>query len=220
VTGERTVVGSLGAALNGLSYDITTDIMYGVDATSLYMINMETGQATLVGTNTGITMVNLAINDAGEAYTIDLDNDVLGTVNLITGVFTSIGPIGFDANYAQDMEFDRESGELYLAAQDNISGWLAWANTSTGKTAKIGDFEGGAEITGFAIPYCIGPDQWTGNISTDWTDPRNWTCGLVPDHGVTVVIPSSPAGGRFPVIPAGTSAECFDILSHRVEIFK
>lgn len=152
-TGARTLIGSLGLGLNGISYNVVNGIMYGVSATGLYTINTTTGLATLVGTNTGINMVNFAINAAGVAYSIDLTNDVLGTVNLTTGLFTAIGSIGFDANYAQDMEFDRETGDLFVAAQDPTSGWLALADLTTGNTLKIGDFEGGAEITGFGIPY-------------------------------------------------------------------
>lgn len=152
-TGARTVIGDMGVALTGLSYNKANGIMYGVNATSLYTVDMTTGLATLVGTNTGTSMINLAINSGGAAYALDMATDNLGTVNLTTGVFTAIGPVGFSAQYAQDMEFDRETGELFMAAQDAVSGWLAWVNTSTGATMKIDDFEGGAEITGFAIPY-------------------------------------------------------------------
>jgi hypothetical protein len=100
-------------------------------------------------------MTNLAINDLGACYALDVLNNNLGSIDLNTGVFTAIGPVGFDAQFAQDMEFDRESGDLYMAAQDANSGWLAWVNTSTGANFKIGDFEGGAEITGLAIPYTL-----------------------------------------------------------------
>ncbi len=153
VTGNRTVIGDMGILMSGLSYNTVNNTMYAVSATNLYTINMTTGLATLVGTNTGISMINLAINNAGVAYSVDVTADVLGTVNLNTGLFTPVGPIGFNANYAQDMEFDRVSGELYMTAEDLSSGWLGWVNQATGTVLKIGAFEGGAEITGFAIPY-------------------------------------------------------------------
>jgi hypothetical protein len=211
VTGARTVIGDIGVGLNGLSYNLSDGIMYGVDATSLYTINLTTGLGTLVGSNTGIEMVNLAINAAGKAYSIDLINAVLGTVDLTTGLFTSIGSIGFSANYAQDMEFDRETGELYVAAQDYTSGWLAWANIATGNTLKIGDFEGGAEITGFAIPYTSGTNQWTGSISTDWNNNGNWSAGHVPYQTEQVIVPINPTGGRFPIVGNGIAASCFNV---------
>lgn len=165
VTGARTVIGDMGIAMNGLSYNPANSTMYAVTATDLYTINLTTGTPTLVGSNSGISMLNLAINNEGMAYSVDAIADVLGTINLTTGVFTPVGSVGFNANYAQDMEFDRESGDLYMAAQDLVSGWLAWVNTATGAALKIGDFEGGAEITGFAIPYTAAPPTKTINLT-------------------------------------------------------
>lgn len=153
VTGARTTIGALGFGMNGLSYNKANSIMYANSGTSLYTVDLTTGAATLVGSNTGISMLNLAINSAGVAYTVDAIADNLGTIDLATGVYTVVGPIGFNANYAQDMEFDRVTGDLYMAAQDMTSGWLAWVDITSGKAYKIGDFEGGAEITGLAIPY-------------------------------------------------------------------
>ena len=156
-TGARTVIGTTSVALDGISYDIVNSTMYGVTATDLYTIDLATGTTTLVGTNTGVSLLNFAIDASGNAYAVDAIADNLGTINLTTGAFTVVGPIGFDANYAQDMEFDRETGELYMAAHDMTKGWLAWVNKTTGASYKVGDFEGGAEVTGFAIPYCMMP---------------------------------------------------------------
>ena len=50
------------------------------------------------------------------------------------------------------MEFDRETGELYMAAYGS-TGELRWVNKTTGATLVIGQFQGGVEVTGFAIPY-------------------------------------------------------------------
>jgi hypothetical protein len=218
-TGARTVIGDMGRYIGGLSYNPATSTMYAVDATSLYTVNMTTGATTLVGTNTGVSMVNLAINSAGVCYALDVTADNLGSVNLTTGVFTAIGPVGFDAQYAQDMEFDRETGELFMAAQDAVSGWLAWVNTATGATLKIGDFEGGAEITGFAIPYSSNKTlNLTGVIleglyngagsmrqAADESGPH-WPAG-VADH-ITVELHSTTAYGlvtSFSDVPLSTT---------------
>lgn len=177
VTGTRTVIGDMGMAMNGLSFNKATGIMYGVTGTSLYSINMGTGLPTLIGANTGINMINLAINSAGQAYTVDVTNDLFGTIDLATGLFTIIGPIGFNANYAQDMEFDRETEELYIAAHDLSIGWLGWVNLTTGAVLRIGDFEGGGEITGFAIPYSFVPEftEVTGTVTGEETTCYNAT---------------------------------------------
>ena len=32
------------------------------------------------------------------------------------------------------------------------------------------------------------PCYWTGSVSSDWEDPNNWSCGMVPDGGTVVYI--------------------------------
>lgn len=160
-TGFRTIIGNMGVNMSGLSFNPANGLMYsvGYDGTGhskLYTINLNTGAATLVGNCGPSMLISLAINNAGQAYSVDLASDMLGTVDLVSGLFTAIGPTGFNANGAQDMEFDRENNQLYLTAYD-YSGWLGWVDPNTGYVRKIESFEGGARVTGFAIP-------WTGSL--------------------------------------------------------
>ncbi|MBK7213556.1 MAG: hypothetical protein IPH88_09745 [Bacteroidales bacterium] len=159
VTGARTTIGDMGVGMSGLSYNPANSIMYAVaynsttTQTSLYTINMSTGAATVVGsTAANVLLINLAIDNSGNCYAMDLISDVIGTVDLATGAFTVVGPTGLAANYAQDMEFDRETGDLFMAAYTS-TGELRWVNKTTGSTLLVGQFQGGAEVTGFAIPY-------------------------------------------------------------------
>jgi hypothetical protein len=171
VTGARTVVGDMGVNMNGLSYNTLTGIMYGVGynsvsaASELYTINLSTGAATLVGSAPGLLLINLAINNAGQCYSIDINADNLGTVNLANGAFTVIGSLGLAASYAQDLEFDRDANELYWTAYTS-TGELRWVDATNGSSMSVGTFEGGAEVTGFAIPYTW-PVALTGIIDID-----------------------------------------------------
>ena len=155
-TGARTVIGNMGVNINAMSYNTSDNTMYGAgfDGTNskLYTINLSTGAATFVATIGPRLVINMAINNAGICYVTDLSHNQLGTVNLTTGLYTIVGPVGFSAAYAQDMEFDRETGELYMAAYGS-TGQLRWVDVTTGNTLLIGNFQGGAEVTGFAIPY-------------------------------------------------------------------
>jgi uncharacterized protein (TIGR02145 family) len=153
-TGNRTMIGNLGIAINGLSFNTLDSSLYGITGSSLYRINKSNGVTTLMGTFAGVSLSGLAINLSGQAYSIDHVNDVLGTINLITGAFTPVGSLGFSANLDQDIEFDRESGNLYQCSF-GAQGTLRYVDQSTGNTMLVGDFDGGALINGFAIPYFI-----------------------------------------------------------------
>jgi hypothetical protein len=160
-TGARTIIGDMGVNINGLSYNPADGMMYGVgfDGVSnsqLYTIDMTTGLATLVGDCGPSLLINLAINNAGQAYSVNISTDVLGSVNLATGAFTPIGPVGYDLNFSQDMEFDRDQNLLFIAAYFSSNGFLGLVDPSTGSILKVGHFEGNAETTGFAIPYSSG----------------------------------------------------------------
>jgi hypothetical protein len=83
----------------------------------------------------------------------------------------------------------------------------------TGQTISItflGESGGGGLAAGICIDdvsvdlYII----WTGNSDSDWDDPGNWSTGVVPTAADAVLIPSSPAGGNFPVVGGGITAEC------------
>jgi putative NADPH-quinone reductase len=43
-------------------------------------------------------------------------------------------------------------------------------------------------------------NSWTGNISTAWNNPGNWSQSIVPTISDNAVIPTSPVGGNFPTV--------------------
>jgi len=154
VTGDMTLIGGGGIGLNGLAYDLTTGLMYGASGTELYSINMNNGDQTLVGSlNTGGLVIGIAFDGEGNLYGEDL-NDNLYSINPLTGAATLIGPLGIDLNYAQDMAYDITWDVLYLAAYTG-TGQLYTCDVTTGACMLVGNFQGGAEITGFAMPYII-----------------------------------------------------------------
>ena len=159
-TGARTIVGPLGVHFDGMSYDPTTGTMYGVNINgSLYTVDLSSGAATPVNITSGNLLVTLACSPSGQLYSLDVGTDELVSIDKGTGLITSIGAIGFDANFAQDMEFDGSTGILYMTAYNNTlsQGELRTANTTTGASTLVGVFENQAEITGFAIPSNTNP---------------------------------------------------------------
>jgi len=191
-TGDMTRIGGGGVGLNGLAYDLTTGIMYGCgDAyQNLYIVNMSSGAQTLVGPfNTGGLMIGIAFDGEGNLYGEDL-NDNLYSINPLTGAATLIGPLGINIDFAQDMAYDITRNVLYLSAyvvNPPIGGALYTCDVTTGYCTLVGNFQGSAEITGFAIPYIItqppetpqqpdGPSEGVVGVeytfSTSTTDPE------------------------------------------------
>jgi len=154
--GSMTAVGPMAATMNGLAYDVTTEKLYGVTSNKLYEINMLTGAKTLIGSmGTSVNMINLACSGQGLLYSVNIDNDGLYRINKSNGALTFVGYPGINCNYAQDMEFDLVSGDLYMTAFHTTSE-LIRIDPSTGHIETVGRLQGGAEITGFAIPSVSG----------------------------------------------------------------
>ncbi|MCD4793587.1 MAG: T9SS type A sorting domain-containing protein [Bacteroidales bacterium] len=156
--------GDLGVYINGMAYDYSTDVMYGITGTSLYTVDLTTGVAVFVA-NCGIggsTFGNLACNEAGELYSLNRDDASLYSINKTTGAAALIGALGIDiATQAQDMEFDVENDILYIASYEDdtpATSNLRTVDVSTGvASAPIGAFPK-AQICGFAVPYSLPTD--------------------------------------------------------------
>lgn len=154
-TGARTVVASIGISFAGMSYNWVERRMYGLDFDgNLYKVNMASAMAEMIG-NVGTTgFINMACNLDGTLYAVNISDDQLYSIDPATAVATAIGPIGFDASYAQDMEFDHNSGTLYYAGySDADGGGLYTIDLTTGTATLVDMFANNIEATGFAVPY-------------------------------------------------------------------
>jgi len=87
----------------------------------LYTVNLSNGVSTLVGPittptdeTTGTVMISIAINCEGRIYAHNVSDDSLYLLNRDNGAATYVGSHGLDANFAQGMDFDNSTGELYV----------------------------------------------------------------------------------------------------------
>ena len=161
-TGNYTVIGDTGiTGLTGFTYDITTETAYvswvsaGLDESKLYTIDLATASITEVGVITSGAIIGIAANKEGDLYGLDIIDDKLYRIDKDTGAGTAIGDIGFNANFAQDIAFDRKSGTLYgtLFDDNNYSGGLYRFNLGTGAAALLKEFDTDVQLTALAIPY-------------------------------------------------------------------
>ena len=161
VTGDATTIGA-STPISGQAWTGATGTADGTLYASstnetqsyLYTVDLASGTATAIGeiTNAPAT-IDIAINAEGEMYGVDITNDNLVRIDPATGAGTVIGSIGFDANYAQGMDFEPVSGVLYLAAYNETAGRgeLRIADTATGNSVLVGAFPDGAETDALAF---------------------------------------------------------------------
>jgi len=139
----------------GLTIDPITGTFFASTATNLYTINPATGIAASVGAFGVDLMIDIAINANHEMYGHDIATDSIYSINISTGSATLIGGTGYDANYAQGMDFDNEDGTLYIflyiGGGANVYGTV---NLSTGAVTALstsspqGEFEGAIKTPG------------------------------------------------------------------------
>lgn len=151
-----TATGLLPNSIAGISYHLGSGTLYAVDySQNLYSINIQTAAATLIG-STGVTLVSLACDPIGNLYGINTDQDNLYQINPLTAYASQLGWIGFDTHYAQDLEFDPNTGELYGICYNlwNNRAELRIFNTYNGYSYWVGDMNTyGASHFGFGIAF-------------------------------------------------------------------
>jgi hypothetical protein len=139
----------------GLSIDPVSGAFFASTATNLYTINPGTGAATLIGAFGTSLMIDIAINASGQMYGHDIGTDSIYSINMSTGAASLIGLTGYNANFAQGMDFDNDDGTLYIflyiGTGNNVFGTV---NLSTGAVTPLasnsptGEFEGAIKTAG------------------------------------------------------------------------
>lgn len=142
-TGDETLINTLDFFPTGLSWNSANSTMYVLgsynDESSLFTIDLETGETTFIGQTPSALGIWLAIDQSGNAYMADVGTDNLYSVNLETGTRTLIGSIGVNISFAQDADFDPVTGILYTVGYHGGGvNRLYSVNTSTGLYTSMG----------------------------------------------------------------------------------
>jgi len=127
----------------GMSADPFTGILYATNGSQLYTIDPSVPSATAIGLIGLGRVIDMAFGSDGVLYGNEFENDQLISIDTTTGAGTAIGSTGFDANYAQGMFNDWESGQMYMLAYENgVGPQLRAVDTTTGATTIIGSLPG------------------------------------------------------------------------------
>ncbi len=169
--GAVEVIGSLvnipvGTTTTGLSWNPVTSTMYATAGGYLYSVNIVTGVAIQIGQTLGMTTpIWLEIDNNGIAYSADIADDSLYSIDLTTGVATLIGALGVDLQYAQEADFNKETNVLYMASYTGGGvGGIYTIDTSTGAATLVGDTTSlNAEFTMFTIEDSLAPAPQVSN---------------------------------------------------------
>ncbi len=176
----------------GLSWDSTNSTLYavGYDAsatTHLATIDPSTGVATEIGTVDGL-VIDIAVNSQGQMYGVDIIGDTLIAIDKTSGASQVIGSIGFNANYAQGLDFDDGNGHLYLAGYNASTGLggLYDVDLTNGAASLIGPIGGGDEMDAFAVAVASGPCATPQDIPWLSESPTSGTTAPGGSDDVTV----------------------------------
>lgn len=121
---------------------------YDGDTSLLYRVDRNSGQTSLVGNMPGRAFIDIAIDGFGRLYGHDIAADAIYRIDPLNAATQLVGPTGIGSDYAQGMDFDRRTGELYAWIYDSVQGNTAFSNIDldTGQAHVLlridGEFEG------------------------------------------------------------------------------
>jgi hypothetical protein len=168
----------------GLAWNWATNTMYVVvlNASSLPQlctINMNTFALTLIGTGTAGMIIGIDFANDGYIYGPSLSPDNLYRIDPATGATTSIGPLGIDINFGQDVSFDLATNQLFTCSVGAVYQFGTY-NLTTGAFTAIASTNNKQHATFVitnGVPACFAPTALTVNNRTTVSALLGWTPG-------------------------------------------
>jgi hypothetical protein len=191
---EPTAIGNGGNGLNGLAFDPDNEKLYGASSSSLFLIDIETGCQEYIGDfgiSSSYAMIGIAVTSDGIMYGWDVKfsgDSYLYKIDKETGEATQLFSLEVTLLYAQDGDFYRIDGLLYLSANiaEEHGGYLCKVNIETEEFTIIGMFENGINPTAYAISYDIDFSPPVTTISFDPPYPNGLEGWYVSNVTVTL----------------------------------
>jgi len=152
-SGDITLIGGSGEGFSALAYDPQTNTMYGAYEDFLCGIDMQTGERIWQWSFSDISDISgMAANGIGHLYIVDKFTDDLWQLDLEAFTITCVGPLNINIKGNADLEFDFNTEILYLSTY-TTQGELYKVNSWLGEAILVDNFEDGARIPGFIIPW-------------------------------------------------------------------
>ncbi|PZQ19836.1 MAG: hypothetical protein DI564_00920 [Rhodanobacter denitrificans] len=144
----------------GMAWDPAEDVLYAASVSAacgwsgLYRIDRDTAAASFVGpvvTGRNVCLVDIAIDQNGQMYGLDISEDALVRIDKHTGIGELVGSLGVDAEYEQGLTFDRAAGTLYWTAFVGEQGAVATIDPLSGVPSFLGPTRDAHQVTSLAI---------------------------------------------------------------------
>ena len=192
VDNENHTISNFETIVSGFESDETTTMSYNPVDGQMYYIDINSKLKSFDPTQPTAftekgtfsqTIISLAINSEGEAYGVELLTGNLYLVDLTNASTSLVGSTGLEYDYPQDLAFDMETGELFLAQYSSaLDNSLYWVNPGTAQTFNIGRIGGGNGgmftglfMVGNTTPSCPAPTDLVASNVTKHTAELNWT---------------------------------------------
>ena len=165
--------GSEGSVATDMTYDPTTDKVYGCfngDGGSMVFgtLNVTNGERFAIST-IDIPWIACSVDNNGNLYAVDMNGNLLG-VNKINGETTLLGNLGFEATNRSTGAIDPRTGTFYVVVtttRENDDPYFSytvnvshlWAVDIASATAScLYEFGDGEALGGMFIPGPVAPD--------------------------------------------------------------
>jgi len=157
LTEVATITGLASFIPTGLAYDWVNDVMYisavdgGSSETHICTIDLATAVMTEIGVATGADMmISIDFDNLHNLYCISINTDNLYKISTVDASVTSIGYVGQDLAYAQDISYNMATGIMYGCLYGETNG-LFKINLEYATTELVVPYAN--QIGAFAIPY-------------------------------------------------------------------
>ena len=172
---EISSIGGGGMSLNGLTYDLVNDEIYGCSTSTLYKIDPETCETEIIGNfNISAQIGGIACDYKGELYAWDITfsgNTYLYKVDKETGEATVVGSMGKTILYAMG-HFCMKCDTLFLYGfiySPEYGEYLCTVDKDTGQCNIYGYLP--VEPSALVIPWGVDYDPPVTTISFDPPEP-------------------------------------------------
>lgn len=216
------VTGGLsGESWNSMAWDPATGNIIALQGgDTLFEIDLGSLEASEIGILSGPDVsgltVAIALAPNGLLYGLNITDNVLLAIDKETADAAVVGDLGFNPNFAQDMDFDPTDGTLYWAGYfGGGDSRMMTIDLATGAATEIGPIEGGSELLSFAIalPRIVGCEE-PGDVSWLEINPTEGTTAAGTSTQIDVT--ASASGQEFGTLQANICLGTNDVQRSQI----